>query len=631
MNSKQPIEFDADWQRRYSAMVESVEEAVSHVGPGQRIFIGTGCAEPEALVQALTRRADELIDLEIIHWLTKGSAAYAAPELAECFRVNSFFIGHNVRGQIQRGLGDYTPVILSELPALFKSGQLPIDTALIQVTPPDIHGRVSMGISVDIVKSAAENASLVIAMVNERMPYTMGDTLLDINDLDILVPVDTPLLERASLAVHQATETIARHIAALIEDGSTIQFGMGRIPGIGRIPPAVMNFLKDKRDLGIHTEMLTDSIIDLVKSGAVSGRRKNIDRGRIVASFCMGTRRLYDLVDANPLFSFRPSDYVNDPYVISRNDKMVSINSGMEVDLTGQVCTDSSGGKFYSGIGGQVDFNRGAARSKGGKPIIAISALDENGASRIVCRLSPGAGVGITRGDVHYVVTEYGVAYLHGKTVQDRVLALISIAHPDVRERLFKEAIETNLIRREHADVEGGFVVTPARKQKVVCLDDGVQITLRPVRPTDEQGIKNLVYALSQETLYYRYMTHSKQFGTRQILDFVYVDHRKNVTIVATTPEAHGEDIVGVGRYFLDESSNRAEVAFVVRDEWQGRGIGLLLFRRLVVIARQSGIAGFTAEVLRDNRKMQSIFNKSGFKVTQHLEDDIYCFKMDFQ
>jgi len=528
------------------------------------------------------------------------------------------------------GLGDYTPVMLSELPGLFKSGQLPIDTALIQVTPPDIHGRVSMGISVDIVKSAAENASLVIAMVNERMPYTLGDTLLDVNDLDILVPVDTPLLERASQAVHVATETIARHIAALIEDGSTIQFGMGRIPGVGRIPPAVMNFLKDKRDLGIHTEMLTDSIIDLVKSGAVSGRRKTIDRGRIVASFCMGTRRLYDLVDANPLFSFRPSDYVNDPYVISRNEKMVSINSGMEVDLSGQVCTDSSGGKFYSGIGGQVDFNRGAARSKGGKPIIVIPALDEKGESRIVCRLSPGAGVGITRGDVHYVVTEYGVAYLHGKTVQDRVLALISIAHPDFRERLFKEAIAANLIRREHADVEGGFVITPTRKQKVICLDDGVQITLRPIRPTDEQGIKNLVYALSQETLYYRYMTANKQFGTRQILDFVYVDHRKNVTLVATTPEAHGEDIIGVGRYFLDESSNRAEVAFVVRDDWQGRGIGLMLFRRLVVIARQSGIAGFTAEVLRDNRKMQSIFNKSGFKVTQHLEDDIYCFRMDF-
>ena len=630
MITRDTINLDPLWQQKYQDMISSAKGATSKLKPGQRVFIATGCAEPVELVQAMVNRASELVNMEIIHLLTKGKAPYANPELADCFRVNSFFIGHNVRQQIQQGQGDYTPIMLSDLPRLFNSGRMPIDTALIQVTPPDQHGRVSLGISVDIVKSAAENASLVIALVNDQMPFTYGDSLLDINDLDILVPTSTPLLERASKPVHPATDNIARHIAALIEDGSTIQFGMGRIPGIGRIPPAVMAYLQDKHDLGIHTEIITDSVIDLLESGAITGKNKTIDRGKIVASFCMGTKRLYDLVDQNPLFCFKPSDYVNDPYIISRNEKMVSINMAMAIDLSGQVCTDSAGEKFYSGIGGQIDFNRGAARSKDGKPIVVLSALDSHGRSRIVTHLRPGSGVGITRGDVHYVVTEEGVAYLHGKTVQERALALISIAHPDFREKLFEEAIATNLIRPEHAEMAGGFVVRSSGKQKFITLNDGTEISLRPIKPTDEQGVKNLVYSLSQESLYNRFMTHTKQFGAKQILDFIYVDHRKNVAIVVTIPEAHGEDIIGIGRYFLDERSNRAEVAFMVRDEWQHRGIGRILFNRLVTIAKQSGIAGFTAEVLRDNHKMQNLFNYSGFKVVQHLKDDVYDFRLDF-
>jgi len=284
-------------------------------------------------------------------------------------------------------------------------------------------------------------------------------------------------------------------------------------------------------------------------------------------------------------------------------------------------------------IGGffRSDFNRGAARSVGGKPIIVLSALDEKRkTSRIVTRLSTGAGVVITRGDVHFVVTEHGVAYLHGKTVQERALALISIAHPDFRERLFHEAIEARLIRREHAEVEGGFVVAAAARKMTKVLANGEQIILRPIRPTDEQGIKDLVFALSQETLYNRFMSRTQQFGARQILDFVYIDHRKNVAFVAAVPEAHGEEIVGVGRYYLDEKTNRAEVAFVVRDDWQGRGIGKILFNQLLVTAKSSGIAGFTAEVLRDNRKMQAVFNKCGLQVKSRLEDDIYSFQMDF-
>jgi len=620
---------DPGWREKYADMITDARQAVRRLRAGQRVFIGTGCSEPVELVRAMTERAHDLAGIEIIHLLTKGDAPYADEAFSGVFRVNSFFIGHNVRERIQEGLGDYTPVLLSDIPRLFDSGRIPIDVALVQVSPPDVRGRVNLGISVDIVRSAIANASLVIAAVNEAMPRTHGDTLVDVYDLDLLVPTSEPLLERPTKPVHENTRKIAARIAALIDDGDTIQFGMGRIPGIGRIPPAVMGHLHGKRDLGIHTEVITDAIVDLVESGAVTGRRKTLDRGRVVASFCMGTRRLYDYIDNNALFSFKPSDYVNDPFIISRLDHMVSINMAMEIDLTGQVCTDTAGGKFYSGIGGQTDFNRGAARSKGGKPIIVLSALDEKKkTSRIVTRLSTGAGVVITRGDVHYVVTEHGVAYLHGKSVQERALALISIAHPDFRERLFHEAIEAKLIRREHAEVDGGFVV--ASVGRAVVLASGEQITVRPIRPTDEQGIKNLVFALSQETLYNRFMSRTQRFGTKQILDFVYIDHRRNVAFVATVPEAHGEDIVGVGRYYLDERTNRAEVAFVVRDDWQGKGIGKILFEQLVVTARQSGIAGFTAEVLRDNRKMQAVFNKCGLRVKSHLEDDIYSFQMDF-
>lgn len=623
--------FDPNWQQTYRSMITTAKSAVRSFRPGQRIFIGTGCAEPHELVQALTDRAHELLDVEIIHLLTKGEAPYAAKQFADHFRVNSFFIGHNVRDQIQEGFGDYTPVHLSDIPGLFNSGRMPIDVALIQVSPPDLRGRVSLGISVDIVKSAAENASQVIALVNEQMPYTYGDSLLNINDLDVLVPTNAPLLERVSNPPHPATDTIARHIAALIQDGDTLQFGMGRIPGIGRIPPAVMNHLFDKRDLGLHTEMITDSIIKLVEAGVLTGRKKTLDRGKLVTSFCMGTRKLYDLVDRNPLFSFRPTEYVNDPAVICRMERMVAINMGMEIDLSGQVCTDSVGEKFYSGIGGQIDFSRGAARAPGGKAIILIAALDEQSqTSRIVARLSPGAGVGITRGDVHYVVSEFGVAYLHGRTVQERALALISIAHPEFRDQLFQEAIDAKLIRGEHAHVQAGFVVAAGERKKSVVLVGGVEACLRPILPTDEQGIKDLVYSLSQETLYHRFMTRTKQFGTKQILDFVYVDHRSNVALVVTISEAHGDDVIAVGRYFLDEKTNRAEVAFLVRDDWQGRGIGKLLFEALVVIAKQSGIAGFTAEVLRENRKMQAVFNRCGLAVSSHLDDDVYSFQMDF-
>jgi RimJ/RimL family protein N-acetyltransferase len=363
----------------------------------------------------------------------------------------------------------------------------------------------------------------------------------------------------------------------------------------------------------------------------VTGALKTVDRGKIVASFCLGTRKLYDYVDNNPLFSFRPTEYVNDPYLIGQQHKMVAINVALEVDLTGQVCADSLGTKFFSGIGGQVDFNRGAARSHGGKPIIALPSTAQGGkVSRIVSRLSPGGGVVTTRGDVHYVVTEFGVAYLHGKTVQERALALISIAHPDFRAQLLREAIECKYLRQDMADLTGRIRVGPPDLHSTHLLDDGTQISFRSIRTTDEPLLKELFYALSQETIYYRFMRNLRYIPHKQIHDFVYIDHRNEVAVVATLPAAQGEEMIAVGRYYLDQATNRAEVAFVVRDAWQNRGIGAALLRLLINIAQRNGIAGFTAEVLRANKAMQAVFHKSGCKVQSHLNGEVYSFKLEF-
>jgi acyl-CoA hydrolase/GNAT superfamily N-acetyltransferase len=601
------------------------EQAVARIRPGQRIFVGTGCAQPQELVRALTARSAELSDTQIVHLLTMGDAPYAHRELAQHFSVNSFFISENVRDVIQEGVGNYTPIFLSDIPRLFSAGQLPLDVALIQVSPPDAHGRVSLGISVDIVKSAAENARLVIAQVNEQMPRTCGDSFLSVYDLDVLVPVDVPLLEFQLPETDEATEAIGAHVAGLVEDGSTLELG------IGRIPHAVLKHLSGKRDLGLHTEMLTDAVIDMIESGALNGARKSLDRGRAVASFCLGTRRLYDYIDDNPSFAFHPTEYVNDPFRIGRQHKMVAINVALEVDLTGQVCADSLGTRFFSGIGGQVDFNRGAARSDHGKAIIALPSTARSGAvSRIVAQLSRGAGVVTTRGDVHYVVTEFGVAYLHGKSVAERALALISIAHPDYRAELLRQAVEVKYLRPEMADVEGKLRIEPPDMRTTWVAPDGAEIHFRPMLPTDEPGFKDLFYGLSADTIFKRFMSHIKRIPLKQVQNFVFVDHRNEVAIVGTVPEAHGEALVAVGRYFLDPNTNMAEAALLVHDDWQGLGIGKFLLQHLANIARRAGIAGFTAEVLRQNRAMQAVLGKSGFAVRSHLEDDVQAIEIRF-
>jgi acyl-CoA hydrolase/GNAT superfamily N-acetyltransferase len=625
MNPPATPTCDPEWQTTYAELIATPEAAVARIQPGQRVFIGSGCGQPLALVRALVARAGELVDTELVHLLTLGDAPYAQPEMARTFRINSFFIADNVRRIIQEGLGAYTPIFLSDIPRLFHTGQLPLDAALIQVSPPDARGFCSFGVSVDIVKSAAENASLVIAQVNPRMPRTLGDSFIHVYDLDVLVPVDEPLTEVPTAPPSPASDQLGEYVAALIEDGSTLELG------IGEVAQSVLAHLTGKKDLGIHTEMFTDAIIDLIECGAVTGAKKTLDRGKVVASFCLGSRRLYDYIDGNPAFSFHPTEYVNDPFVISRQDRMVAVNVALEIDLTGQVCADSLGSVFYSGIGGQVDFNRGAARARGGKAIVALPSTARKGTvSRIVGRLTPGAGVVTTRGDVNYVVTEYGAAYLHGKSVEERALALISIAHPDFRAGLLREALEDKYVRQELSDIEGSIVVGPRELRTTCLLPDGTAVAFRPVHPTDEPRMRDLFHQLSRQSIYYRFMSHMRWVPSKQIQHFVYIDHRTEVAVVGTLPVAGGEEIIALGGYYLEPTTNRAEVAFVVRDEWQSRGIGAFMFRFLTAIARRNGISGFTAEVLPENKAMQAVFLHSDLKVKSRLEDGSYAFEMDF-
>lgn len=426
-----------EWPEQYRDKLTTADEAVKIIQSGQRVYMGGGCGEPIVLAQSLVRRADEVRGVEIVHVMTAGHAAYAFPGLEESFRVNSLFIGANVRGQVQTGHADFTPVFLSEIPRLFREGYLPIDVALISVSRPDPHGYCSYGVEIGVTKPAAECAKIVIAEVNPNMPRVWGDSFIHLSNIDYCVPVDYPLLElpqdkgTADDESARIYEQIASHVAEMIEDGSTLQMG------IGAIPNAVLGFLHDKHDLGVHSELFSDGVIDLIERGIINGKRKTLLPGKVVAGFALGTRRLYKFMNDNPIIEMRPSHFTNDPFRIASNYRMVSINSALQIDLTGQVCADSVGTKFYSGVGGQADFTRGAARSEGGKPIIALPSTARNGQiSRIVSTLSEGAGVTTSRNDVHYVVTEYGIAQLYGKSVRQRADELISIAHPDFREEL---------------------------------------------------------------------------------------------------------------------------------------------------------------------------------------------------
>jgi len=432
------------WLEEYKKRRCSAEEAVSVIQSGQRLFLSGNASAPYVLLRALAKRKDELRDVELVHGLMIGEDPLAKPEMEGIFRHNSLFVGSADREAVNAGRADYVPVFLSEIPALFSSGLLPVDVALIQTTPPDEHGFVSLGTEVLTSKCVVENARISVAHVNELMPRTLGDSFIHVSRFKKVVEAAAPLPELTKKPYTDVERRIGENIAALIEDGSTLQLG------IGGIPDAVLSALKSHKDLGIHTEMISDGVKEGIEHGFITGARKTLHPGKVIGTFVLGTRSLYDFVDDNPIFELHPTAYTNDPFVVAQNEKMVAVNSAIEIDLTGQVCSDSIGPYIYSGFGGQVDFIRGAARSKGGKPMIAVPATAKHGTvSRIVPYLRSGAGVVTTRADVHYVITEYGVAYLHGKNLRERAKALISIAAPEFREELARSFAERIPVKAE--------------------------------------------------------------------------------------------------------------------------------------------------------------------------------------
>ncbi len=613
-----------DWQDVYASKRTTPDEAVLRIPKGRPILIASGAAEPLGLVEALGRNASHFSDNQVVHLMTLGPAPYVRPELTENFRHNAFFIGANVRGAVHQGRADYTPVFLSQIPQLIRARRMPVDVALIQCTPPDKFGYVNVGVSVDIMMAGIESARLVIAEVNPNVPCVYGAGFLKMDRIDLWTWNDVPLIEHLPEEPGEVELEIGRNVASLIEDGSTLQ------AGIGMIPDAVLAALTDKRDLGIWTEMFSDGVLDLIDAGIVTGRYKTIHPGKVTSSFTFGSRRLYDYIDRNPLFTFQPSDYVNDPRRIAEQHKMVAINSAIQVDLTGQVCADSIGTRFYSGIGGQVDFIRGASMCPDGKPVIALRSTAKGGSiSRIVPTLTEGAGVVTSRGDVRYVVTEYGVADLLGKSIRERAVALISIAHPDFRAELLRDAKARHYVFVDQIEPRGRY---PREVERRVTAKGGETLLLRPIRPTDEPKLVGLFYSMSEDDLYKRFMRVVKRVAHEERQYFLDVDYVDNMAIVLETSDPRYEpEIVGIAQYFRDPETDFADVGFIVKDTWQGKGLGSILVEEMIRLARQNGIKGLTADVFAGNQSMLHLFQKTGLDVRTDTESGVVLVEIHFE
>jgi acyl-CoA hydrolase/GNAT superfamily N-acetyltransferase len=609
------------WQETYASKRSTPDEAVLRIPRGKHIFIGAGASEPIGLVEALGRQAQHFSDNTIVHLMSLGPAPYVGPEYHAHFRHNAFFIGPNVRTAIHEGRADYTPVFLSRIPELIRSRRMPVEVALIQCTPPDKFGFVNLGVSVDMILAAVDAARLVIAEINPNVPVIHGAGFLPMKKIDAWTWNDVPMMEHIPEPPGDVELEIGRNVASLVEDGSTLQ------TGIGQLPDATLKALSDKRDLGLWTEMFSDGVIDLIEAGVITGKFKTIHRGKISASFTFGTQRLYDYLDHNPLFTFHGSDFINNPIEISKQHKMVAINSALEVDLTGQVCADSIGTKFYSGIGGQVDFIRGASMCPGGKPIIALRSTAKDGTlSRIVPTLTKGAGVVTSRGDVRYVVTEHGIADLLGKSIRERAVALISIAHPDFRAELLRDAKERRYVFTDQLEPHGRY---PREIERRVKSRDGIALHLRPIRSIDEPKLTEMLYSLTEATLYQRFLHIIKRIPHEERQTYLDVDYKANLGIVLETCSPDFEpEIVGVAHFFLDPATQLADVAFLVRDPWQGKGLGTILVQEMMSLARARDFDGFTADVLASNRAMLHLFHKAGLVVESSIEGEVCHLKM---
>ena len=616
--SEQASRLDA--LAKYKHKVTTAEEAVATIQAGDHVFVGTACATPTALVAALEARKPAPSDVQLFHFLTTGAVQHEGETPQTKYSHRTFFVGSDMRHATAQGIAEYVPISLAQVPQLIENGRVRTDVALIQTSPPDPFGYVSLGVSVDITSAVVRKARCVIAEINPNMPRTLGDSFIHVDRIEKLVPVHTPVIEYTHVHADKTAGQIARYIASIIEDGSTLQIGLGQIPS------EALRFLHDRRNLGVHSDVITDSIVDLVEKGVLTGRNKTLHRDMIVASYCLGSRKLYDLIDGNPMFSFHPMEYVCDPQVIAKNAKMVSVTQAFAVDLTGQVCADQFEGEFYSGVSTQPDFLRGAALSPGGKPIICLPSTTWKGqTSRIRPLLQAGEGVTVARSDVHYVVTEYGIAYLFGRSIRERALALIEIAHPDHRAWLLEEARRLNYVHKKQTLESTGAY--PVGEERTVTLRSGQSVMLRPARASDDAAIKEIFYDLSQADIYTRFFRRMPFVESQRVCN---VNYTSEMAFVAVAGTRENEVVVGSGSYFVNPSTNMAEVAYMITPEWQGTGLGTALQQRLMEYGKAKRLRGFVAEVLMRNRKMIALAKRACDNVKVENYGDTYEIFMYF-
>ncbi len=614
----------------YTQKFASEKKIFSNVHAGDRIFIGTGCGEPQYLVKAFIDYVESypkaFFDAEILHLWTVGVAPYTHEKYRDNFRLNAFFIGSNTREAVNQGAADYTPISLSEVPELFRRKLVPVDVVLIQTSLPDDHHYLSLGINVDLAKVAIEEADLVIAQINSFMPRVHGEAFLHVSEVDYFIHHDEPLLEYEASPPGEVTDRIGYYVSRIIKDGDTIQVGYGSIPN------AILANLENKKHLGVHTEFLGHGIIELMKKGVVDNSNKSLNRGKTVAAFCVGKKEDYDYLHDNPAIEFRAIDYTNSPLNIARLHNIVAINSALEIDLTGQATAESLGKTFYSGIGGQADFMRGAVLAPEGKTILALQSTARGGeTSRIVPFLTEGAGVTLTRTDIYYVVTEFGIAFLHGKNIRERAMSLIAIAHPRFQPWLLEEAKKLNLIYRDQPYIPGQSGRYPEELEARRTTKSGLPILLRPVRIDDEPLLKDFFYALSNESKYYRYHSIRRDVPHEALLDQVVIDYSKEMVILAVLEHPEREEVVGLGQYGMNPDTLTADVGVVVRDDYQNMGLGEELLSHLTYIAKKNGLVGFTGEAVPENRAIIHLLQKMGFEMEKKLEAGTYELVMKFR
>jgi acyl-CoA hydrolase/GNAT superfamily N-acetyltransferase len=608
------IQSDSHGTAGDSARLISATKALAAIKPGSRVFLGTGCAAPRRLLAELEAMTPGPADLEFVSFVTTSCLPIEGGIAKTRHRHRTFFVGSDVRHLASSDRLEYVPICLEEVPQLLATGRLPIDVALLQVSPPDARGFVSLGVSVDLAPAVLAAARHVIAEINPAMPRTHGESFVHVDRFNALVSVGEPVTEYRHPPTGETGKMVARYIAAIIEDGSTLQIGLGRVPN------EALEYLKDRRDLGIHSDVITDPVVDLVEAGVITGCFKNHHPHRIVTSYCLGTRRLYDFIDDNPLFAFLPIDQVCSPAVIAANPRVVSLTQAFAVDLTGQVCVDQFGGEFYGGISTQAAFIRGAARSAGGKPIICLASTTDTGDSRIKPLLEPGDGVGIARSDVHYVVTEYGIAYLFGKSIRERAVALIEVAHPSCREELLAAAKRLGYIPSQQ--FLASQAAYPVHEERRIQLKNGEHVLVRPARAADAGALQALFHRLSPDDVYSRFFKRMRTISFNELQTLCNVNNATEVAFVATTGPRENEQVVGSGCYFLNPTTNLAEVAFMVAPEWQGVGLGSALQDRLREYAVSRGLRGFIAEILPRNVRMLRLANNASGVVTTSRDED---------